>query len=279
MEFIHQNNWFCSVKDTHAADLVGETVLIGTDIEAVGRLIVNKKTFAIIDASWEIIRSPGCAMNGSGTVPGLIGVTAYFNAGSFLRRAVEGKPGELVRGLLAECVRGIIQAETFLYKERGYPTPEAYGEYWERSYLDSCRYYSNLNRISLRWPEYIAKIRPGDNYFNRSKTCSIYKQPGGVRATGILSDTYHEISVTMDLDREGQVTGCTGSFLRAPDVVCFENISLLKRFSGAVFPGCHKREIARIIGGAQGCEHLVNLLSDMEKTIARSGFRFNNVGA
>ncbi len=266
MELIYQNNWFCTVKDFHTADLVAETVLVGTDIEATGRLTIDKKTFVIKDAGWEIIRSPGSALNGSGPVHGLIGTKAYFNAGAILRRAVDGSAGGLVRELLAECVRGVIQAETFLYRERGYLTPQAYGEYWEKSYRNSCRYYSNLSRISLRWPDYVCKIRPCDNYFNRSKIYSIYKRPGGMRAIGIISDTFHEISVSMDLRGEGLVTGCSGSFLRAPDLVCIENISLLEQFQGTVFPGCHKKEIARVIGGAQGCVHMVDLLSDMEKT-------------
>ncbi len=267
MDLVYQNNFFSTVKDFHQANLIAETVRIGTDIEAVGKLIVNSKTFVINGAGWEIIRSPGGVQNGSGTVHGLIGTTAYFNAGAALRRAVEGESSGLIKGLLSECVRGVIQAETFLYRERGYPTPEAYGEYWEKSYLDSCRYYSNLNRISVRWQDYVRKINPGNNYFNRFKTYSIYKRSGGIRAIGILSDTFHEINISMDLRRDGLVTGCTGSFLRSPDPVCIENISLLEQFQGSIFPGRRRKEIAKIIGGPQGCDHMVSLLSDMEETI------------
>lgn len=267
MDLIYQRNWSCTVKDMPAGDLLAETFIIGTEIEAAGRLIVDKRTFEIKDAVWEVYRSPGSKLNGSYPVPGLKGVTAYFNAGGELRRIMGNEAGGLARELLAECVRGIIQAETFLYLERGYPSPEAYGEYWEKYYVDSCRYYSNLHRISRKWPEYVENFYCGANFFNRTRSCSVFEKPGGITAAGNLSDSFHEMGVVVDIDEGGRITGCTGNFLRAPDRVCFENASMLEQLKGIVLPGCSKKQIGKVIGGAQGCDHLVDLVNDLGKTV------------
>lgn len=271
MKVIFQNNLFSSVRGIHKGDLLAEAYLLATDIEASGKLITDRKSFAIKHARWEVYRSPEGKFNGINVVPKLEGVTAYFNAGAILRRAVSDQAGGLARELLAECIRGIIQAETFIYKDRGYETAEAYGEYWEKHYLNSCRYYSNLHRVSCKWSEYVRNYSRRANFFNRAKTCSVIKAEDRLTVTGGLSDSFHEIGVIFYIDETGRVTECTGNFLRAPDPVCFENGDLLKGLEGLLLPRCGKKEIARVIGGAEGCDHLVDLVSDLGKAVHSLG--------
>lgn len=61
MECVFQNSWFCSVNNTDGGDLLAETTLVGTKLEAAGRLVTDRSTFIIKDAGWEINRSPGGA--------------------------------------------------------------------------------------------------------------------------------------------------------------------------------------------------------------------------
>ena len=265
MEYVFQKCWFSSVTALDGGELLAETSLVGTDIEASGRLVVEKSTFIVVDAGWEVIRSPGGRLNGSGVLPGMKGVTAYFNSGGDLRREAGDIAGGLVREMLAECVRGIIQAETFLYRERGYLTPEAYGEYWEKASLNSCRYYSNLHRISRRWSEYVSSYCTGKKLFNRFKNCSIIKSVGGFAAAGIFSDSFHEMGITVELNNQGMVLDCRGNFLRAPDPVCFENAALLERLKGTFLSGFNKKEVISKIGGPLGCDHLADLIYDLVK--------------
>lgn len=267
VEVIYQRSWFCSVKTIHSRELLAETTVLGTEMEAAARLIVDQRTFEIKNARWEVYRSPGGKLNGGNAVPGLKGITAYFQAGGELRRTVGSEAGGLAREMLAECIRGIIQAETFLYRDRGYPTAEAYGDYWEKTYVNSCRYYSNLHRISRKWSEYVENYDRGSNFFNRARSCSVFRQPGGMAAVGNLSDSFHEMGVFIDVDQEGRITGCAGNFLRAPDPVCFENGPLLGKLNGMVLAGCGKKQIAEVIGGPQGCDHLVDLVSEIGNSI------------
>ncbi len=267
MEFIFQRNWFSSVKRLGCQQLLAEANLIGTETEAEGRLVIDKSTFAIEEAGWEVSRSPGGCLNGGGDVPELIGATAYFNVGGDLRRAVGNKAGGLARELLAECTRGIIQAETFLYVERGFGTPESYGNYWETEFLNSCRYYSNLERISRRWSEYVGGYSPGESLYKRAKNCSVFTSDQRVITSGVFSDSFHEFNVWLELNREGSLTKCSGSFLRAPDQVCFENQELLLQLRGIALSGLSKKQIAGIIGGSGGCDHLVDLVNDLARVL------------
>lgn len=265
MESVFQNSTFCSVNNMDGGDLLAETTMIGTKLDASGRLVIDRSTFIIKDAGWEVTRSPGGSLNGSGILHGLKGATAYFDAGGVLRREAAGIAGGLARELLAECVKGIIQAETFIYLDRGYPTPEAYGEYWEKFYAGSCRYYSNLHRISRRWPEYVGGFYISKRLFSRAKNCSILKVPGGYAVAGTLSDSFHEMAVIVSLNDEGMVTECQGNFLRAPDPVCFENTPLLETLKGSFLSNSGKKQIIEGIGGPDGCDHLVDLVYTMAK--------------
>lgn len=265
MEFIFQNSKFCSVSTRDRGELIAKSTLVGTNAEASGWLLIDRSTFIIKEAGWEINRSQEGRFNGSGSIHGLKGVTAYFNSGGDLRREAGDIAGGLVREMLAECVKGIIQAETFLYNDRGYPTPESYGEYWEKFYLDSCRYYSNLHRVTRRWSEYVGGYYTDKKLYARAKNCSILRVSGGYTAAGMFSDSFHEMGVCVNLNDEGMVLGCRGNFLRAPDQVCFENDSLLENLRGSNLSGLGKKQIVDVIGGPGGCDHLVDLLYDMAK--------------
>jgi len=268
MKLTYVRNWYSCVRSINPETVLAETFLNGTDIEAAGRLTVNVQTFAIKEAVWEVYRSPGGRFNGCKAVPALKGAVAYFNIGKELRRAVGDEAGGMAGEMLAECVRGMIQAETFLYRERGFETVDDYGRYWERHYLNSCRYYSNLDRVTRLWSEYVSNYWRGANFFNRSKSCSVFSGPEGFNTVGNLSDSFHEMAAVIDFDAAGRVAGCRGGFLRAPDRVCFACGSLLPGLKGLALPHCGKKQIGKVIGGGQGCDHLVDLVSDLAKAVA-----------
>ena len=126
VEVLYQGSYFYSVKKVKDSELLAETVFLSTELEAVGTLLVDLKSFCIKEAGWEIHRAPDPELQGRGVLPELKGVEAYFNAGRFLSRATDRIGGGLVKGLLTECVRGIIQAETYITKYRGFPTEDEY---------------------------------------------------------------------------------------------------------------------------------------------------------
>jgi len=84
---------------------------------------------------------------------------------------------------------------------------------------------------------------------------------------GVFSDSFHEMNVRLELGEDGIVKECAGNFLRAPDRVCFENAASLGRLPGAAFTNLSKKQIAGIIGGPAGCDHLVDLVNDLARVL------------
>ena len=118
MKVLYQSNVSNTVSRISSNQLVSQCLVLNTGYEAVARIKVSTVTFIIEAASWEIYRSPGSRLNGAAVVSELKGVEAYFHAGAALK-VVGDIYGELPRELLAECIRGVIQAETYLFEDRG----------------------------------------------------------------------------------------------------------------------------------------------------------------
>ena len=93
---------------------------------------------------------------------------------------------------------------------------------------------------------------------------AVYQQTdGSFFSTGSFSDSFHELNIQLSFDgMEGMITSCKGTFLRAPDVVCFENSNNLEPFIGKSITELSKKEVAKIIGGPDGCFHLVDIIHD-----------------
>src|SRR5690606_755253 len=105
------------------------------------------------------------------SLPILRGKDAYFNAAPALRELASITEDPLHVPLFAETVKGFIQAETFLWKERGYSSTEEYNRRWAEAYQDSCRYYSNLDRVTQDWFHHVGATRRDEgNLFVRFKT-------------------------------------------------------------------------------------------------------------
>lgn len=268
MKIIAQSNFFSLVERVHNDELYAKSFYVSTGYEATGWLKVALDNFRVKDARWDIFRSPNNILNGGDYVDKLKGETAYLAIGSKLRQAPGDEREGLPREVLAECVRAIIQAESFLYVERGFPTAQAYEEHWNKMYLNSCRFYSNLDRVEQQWCEHVGDYPREQNLFNRSKGCVICRQAdGSLLATGSFIDSFHELGIYVSLSEKGIVTSCTGSFLRAPDHVCFENTRHLNLLAGNNIINMSKKDIGKIAGGSEGCDHLVDMLNEIRRQL------------
>ncbi len=59
--------------------------------------------------------------------------------------------------------------------------------------MDSCRYYSNLDRISREWHDYVGYAVRSGNLYNKSKCCTVYlRSDEGYTASGTFIDSFHE---------------------------------------------------------------------------------------
>lgn len=262
MKSIHHSHWHTSVHIHGAGSMFGRTAFLSTELECAASLRVNIRSFHIEKARWEVYRGPGGPL--SRDIPELAGVEAYLGSGNSLRQAVLKDCGGKALSLISETVRGIIQAETFVYRERGYQDAKSYDDYWEKMYIDTCRYYSNLDRISRRWEDHVSSQKRCNNLFNRFKGISVAEDGDMYSAAASLSDSFHEVGINLALEKEsGAVTAVDCRLLRAPDPVCFESGCFGQNLLGQKLPSMSKKEIAGALTGSQGCVHIIDLCSDL----------------
>jgi hypothetical protein len=258
-----QRHWFTTVyRETPGGLLKAKTVYCGTDGEMGAILKVVPETLKITDACWEHYSPPVTKID----INELIGVEAYLNSGPALKEALKDL-GDFPRLLFAETVRGVIQAETFIWEERGFASLADYSSYWEKMYANSCRYYSNLDRVGKTWGEYVHFTR-SSNLFNRFKSQLVYQCPdNGYRISGQLSDSFHEVSVDLTLNQHLEVIEAQGKLLRAPDDVCREATKYLHRLPGQAVNDLNKKHIVNLLGQGNGCVHLIDVVHDAMESI------------
>lgn len=258
-----QRHWFTMVRRSRTCGLLdAQTVYRGTDGECAALLLVEPGTLKIVAATWESYAPEVTTVE----VKGLKGVEAYFKCGPVLKETLAGL-GEFPRSLFAETVRGIIQAETFLLAERGFASPSEYSRYWEKIYTGSCRYYSNLERISRTWDEYYGSDRI-TSLFNRFKSQKVYiDEKKGYRVAGMFSDSFHELSVDLALDPNLLVTKANGVMLRVPDNVCCEAVAYISELPGRLSDGLGKKQVAGLLGEGEGCVHMIDLVHDAMESV------------
>lgn len=268
MRCLFQRNWHSSVRLDDHKNLLSEVTYCGTDREVCARLNVDPKTFAVKNAVWERYRTPQKDGYEVVVLPQLEGMVAYLGCGGALREGLIPLHDSYATALFAEAVRGIIQAETFLLAERGYLSAQAYEEYFEKIYHNSCRYYSNLDRVSCGWYEHIGYHTRGGCLFNRMKSQSLYIAENLYLLNGHFNDSFHGIALELEMEKDSRkVRRANGYLWRTPDPVCKEAAVFMKKLEGKNLIGFSKKDMADFLGGSCGCVHLIDLAFDASETL------------
>jgi hypothetical protein len=264
MKILDQAEIFCTVN-RKKQELISETIFIGRDLEAKASLSVDVGSFLIQDAVWEIHRAPGDIAVGCGNAASLLtGVSAHIEGRKEMKRLMRLDGGIALKYLFTDCIKSLVQAETYVYRERGFADEEAYNIYWDRIEKNGCRAYTYPNEADLRWMDYIPHGPRKDNLFNRGRHYLMMETgEGQIEIVGGFHDTYHELGLKMTLkDLSGIVSRCEIDYARAPGSSCFNNRIHADKFAGKNITAMTKDEIIRLAGGGEGCYHLVDLLSD-----------------
>jgi hypothetical protein len=270
MELLFQDQMSCTVRRLDSGKLQSEAVRLSTLEETVGRLVTDTEKFRIENAEWEEYRRGKSYQTILHAVPELKGVEAYFGIAPALARAFPKGELQPLRALFAECVKGIIQAETYLYTQRGYPDSSVYQDYWDRTHPGTCLYYSNLDKVDRRWFDYVGDATRTTHLFQRMKSVSVWRgTTGGLFATGSFLDSFHELGMMIECSADGKVTASTGNFLRAPGQICFENSAKADSIVGLSLKDAGKSVIGKHFGGGEGCAHMVDITSDMISALFR----------
>ncbi len=264
MQIFHSNT--CSkVTRISEKELLAECVVLNTEMEAAAWIIADVNSFAINKAGWAVYRSPQGRLYHE--IPELAGIEAYLDAGGPVKKALAGEP-DLARELFNECVRGIVQAETFLIKERGYADEAAYTALWDVMYLNSCYHFSHLDEREELWMDYVGYSERPYNLFNRIHNVTIHREEDNnyfIPATFI--DSFHELGVRLWIAPDGLVSKAEADFTRCPDITCRRITANIQKIVGIKLPGQSKKDLASLVGGPQGCNHMADIVFSASRAL------------
>lgn len=266
MKILDQGCYFTSINKEEHNEILSKTTIVSSKTEATACLLVDIKTFCIKQAWYEMHKEKRKLNNSKiHMIQELIGAEAYFNIGKVLKNIPDIYSNEIVKVLFLECIRGLIQSETYIYKERGFKSPKENEKFWKTEQLNSCRYYSNLDRVDISWYDYIDSDYRESNLFNRYQSYTIMKDSdNNILAMGTFNDSFHEMNIQFSFEKKTKVIKkCIGEMHRAPGDVCFENIVHLERFVGRKINVLTSKDAPKILGGSCGCFHLADIMSKM----------------
>ena len=278
LEQLLQRSWHSSAR-LEGDELVSEAVYCGTDRELTARLAVELGSFRVKKAYWEVYRAPGFPLPQIFEIKDLPGLVAYFGSGGELRQKLAYLNDPLATNLFSDAITGVIQAETFLYTSRGFPTSEVYEKNWREMFKGSCRYYSNLDRVTRDWFTHLTYDERLGTLFNRVKTQILYRKVEAGQEVYTLSgqiiDSFHGVAAETVFDKDFRVKDAKGFLLRVPDDVCRESADYLTEIVGKDLSSLTKKEVATLLGLGQGCTHVIDLMADGADTLRlfKAGFQ------
>ncbi len=267
MSFIYHATTFLKVNrigDT----LLADCTLLSNDTEAVAWIEADVQTLKISRAGWANYRSSS-KETGIIDLPELIGIEAYITGGLALKKVLGGSGQEIPYELISECFRGVLQAETFFFMERGFQSAKQYDDFCEQNSIGACRFYSHLDLTEKQWTEWVDTTERSFNLFNRSKTVTIEQQQVNRTVTASFMDSFHHLGIQLEINQNGLVLSAHGNFINAPDPICYKNQEHLGKFIGMNLGQMSKKEIAVLAGGAEGCNHMVDLIYEIKKSLLR----------
>jgi len=263
MAIIGQRNIFCTID--RGGDLVfAKAIILSKEFEASAWLAVGVSDYVIREADWEISKAPPTVPKGKGVANEAIGVRANTGIGRALVQLTEANGGILIKSLIFECVKGLMQAETYLFSERGYASEEAYEAYWMDKESNGCRFYTHPSQDKYGWFEHVGPYKRSGNLFNRCKSYQLSSHGTDLTLHGTFHDSYHEMAGEISFDEAtGRIYDCSLSMFRAPGSSCLETTIYGADFVGENIYDLTRKQVVNLVGGAKGCYHLTDLLADM----------------
>ena len=268
MEFLFQRFWHSFAERLDEKYIIARTTYLDTRVEREIVLRIEAESLDIEEAWLLRLGRPGMMADSREELQALKGVKAYLGSGPELRQALRSVEDELECSLVNDTVIAVVQAESFLYRERGYNDAAQYTRAWEEFYLGSCRYYSNLERVKVSWGDFIGAFSRETRLFDRCKTQQLFREDNGTyRINGSIIDSFHHMTACLELDQDMTISQAWADMPRVPDGVCRESTGQLANIIGHTLAGKPKKELARLLGAGQGCVHLIDLLYDSARIL------------
>lgn len=268
MELIYQRFWHSKVSRIEKDKVVSITDFLDTYSEIRTVLEIGIKDFLISDAFVETFRQKGHNLEEALTYhPPIQGIKAYFGAGRPVKEAMNTHP-QFTEPVL-ENIMAVIQAEAYLYQEKGFETPQAYDDFWDEIAKGSCKYYSNREQVQEMFMDTIQPKQRSSKLFGRYRNVAVFSKGNDKLQVNInFSDSFHEMAIIFTCQgKEFNVSEVQGWMLRCPDRVCRQAVLDLQGIIGLDLAAAREKDITKRTGGGQGCTHLGLMMVDAAKAL------------
>jgi len=252
----------------HIIIILGETFYLDTQNEFSIHALVEPKRFKIIKATVEICRTPkGVDFCRKRELPEMAGADAAFGAGEALRKV--HWQSKLEQNLFAENTKSLFQSLVPILTENG--MGHLIDDYMHKNFVNSCRFYSNLDRVKMNWADHTKNQKRFGNYFSRHQSYTVFSPadfPEILNLTGMFSDSFHELSLVLKINGKRLVAEARAQMLRGPDDVCYEvPLESVNIIGKELSPDLPKKEIASFLGGENGCMHLTDMAYNLGQAL------------
>lgn len=245
-----------SVNKLQNGTLHSQCSHLSTFEEASAWIATDTRNLRITGAGLEVYRALH-EKAGYSDFPQLVGMEAYLHSGTKIRTVI-GPDHQIAVNLLLECVKGIIQVESFICTERGYPDLSAYVDHWCTLNDKTCYTFSHQTDGSSLW-----SVKPRHhNLFNRTHIINVHKDHVQKSLYGTFIDTFHELNIRFILDNNNVVLDARVDFIRIPSEICRNSAIRLQNLVGHNLPEMSRKQIKLLIGGPEGCIHLTEIVYD-----------------
>lgn len=268
MNIIKQLNVCCNVS-RKGEKVYSQCIFLDNEWETVIEILADIHSFIIAEANWEVHKAPKNIPTGFFNIQELEGKSGYIEGKAQLNTLLLRSGGEMLKYMVNQCINGIIQAETYVFKQRGFFKEEEYDIFWDKLEKNGCRMYSHKSEEDLPWSKYAAPLTRKNNLFNRFKSCkTIYYGGKYMFAYGSFSDSFHKIDINIEFNANtGFISDCEIVFSKAPGKACFDNKAHRKKLIGRNIKEIRKKDIISLFGKSEGCYHLVEIMSDILRLV------------
>ncbi len=263
MKIFNQVNVSVSV-DKYGESVISSSIYLDRNQEIRGYIMADIESYLIEDAWCETVKSPDAGRTGIVSLDFMKGMNGHIDGKRKAAGILKSSYDPEIRYLMIQCINGLIQAESYLYRERGFKSREHYNEYWDMLEKNGCRMYSHPSEKDLRWMDYIPQYERKRLLFSRFKNFEIEQRGDLCKGRGRFIDSYHELYAEITFDcNSGLLGGCDISYVRAPGESCFSNASHGGKLEGMKLSELTDRHIVDMFGRSEGCYHLVEILKDL----------------
>ena len=247
-----------------------ECSYLGTHYECSVVFYIDARRMETVRASYAVHRTPKNDNLIEGDIPELVGQTCTFAANKIIKGLPDYDGNGFIKELLLENLRGINQAEMYMLEEMGIDGPIEYEKKWLNEKVNYCRPYTGRMPGLYDWPHYVNSL----NHFRKQNLYNKYKQytiisSGGdvVTANTTYQDSFHEMHAQLSYSlTTREITDFDMTMQRWPFAACFEMDHMAAGlFIGKNIDDLTKREVGALIGGSEGCFHLVDIVADVAK--------------